>query len=198
VAFAALCHRGIWQTHEVIGATESPVPARRLTTMRLALLVVIGFTGTAVADKGTDVTGTFEVKYEEVANNCTAASTGISLARGTVGVSKKAKLVVVDIERFPTMQGSQAKGGQLKAASKVGPSPIQGADVKVSIAGRVEDGLISGVFVADYYVGKKPLCTQSWKVSGVRKEALEPKAAADLAPAPAVEASAMRFVPLAF
>jgi hypothetical protein len=160
-----------------------------------SILVVVALAGTAVADKGEpDVTGTFEVKYEEVANNCTAANTGISMARGTLSVSKKAKMLVVDIERFPTMQGSQAKGGKLRAASKIGPSPIQGADVKASIAGRVDDGVISVVFVAEYYVGKKPLCTQSWNVSGVRQEALEKKSEEPAA----IDGSAMRFVPLAF
>ena len=57
----------------------------------------------------------------------------------------------------------------MKATSKLGPTSIQGLDGRFSVAGTVnEDGVLQMVLVAEYYVNKKPYCTQSWNVSGVR------------------------------
>ena len=144
---------------------------------RTVLVVVSVLFATSVAWAQTDITGTFEVKYDEVGNNCTASGTGITLGRGTLKVTKKGKVVTVDIQRFPLMTGTQGKGGKLRAISKRGTSPIDGTEAKVSVAGKVEDGLIQLQFVAEYYNGQKPLCSQSWNVSGVRKEAMERSAA---------------------
>ena len=148
----------------------------------LVLLALLVPASPAFAQKDADITGTYEVKYVEVANNCT--DIGITLTRGTLDVEKKGKTLQVDIERFPIMTGTQGKNGKLRAASKIGSSPIQGASVKVSTAGRVLDGLISLVYVAEFYVDKKPLCTMSWNIEGVRKDQLD-KAA--MTPAPAQE-----------
>jgi hypothetical protein len=136
-----------------------------------SLAVLIGFAAVASpasADKNDALVGTYDVKYEEVANNCTVANTGISLARGTLKVGKKSKNITVDIQRFEVMAGSAAKGGKLRATSRIGMSPIDGTTAKASVAGRVEEGLIQLVFVVEYYVDKKPLCTQSWNVNGVK------------------------------
>jgi hypothetical protein len=148
----------------------------------LVLLALLVPASPAFAQKDADITGTYEVKYDEVANNCT--HTGIALGRGTLEVQKKGKTLQVDIQRFPIMTGTQGKAGKLRAASKIGSSPIQGADVKVSTAGRVLDGVISLVFVAEFYVDKKPLCTQSWNIEGVRKEQLDKAAQAPVAAPP--------------
>jgi hypothetical protein len=132
-------------------------------------LAVCALAGSAFADKDPNITGTYDVKYEEVANNCTTANTGIALQRGTLKVSKKGKALNVDIQRFELMSGTQAKGGKLRATSKVGMSPIDGTTAKASVAGRVEESLIELVFVVEFYVDKKPLCTESWNVTGVKK-----------------------------
>jgi len=138
--------------------------------MRLPVVAVVLclLAGPVIADKDPNITGTYDVKYEEVANNCTTANTGIALQRGTLKVGKKGKTVTVDIQRFELMSGSQAKGGKLKATSKVGMSPIDGTTAKASVAGRVEENLIELVFVVEFYVDKKPLCTESWNVSGAK------------------------------
>jgi hypothetical protein len=150
-------------------ATESASRARRRIAMRrhlLPCLVLAALAAPAAAEP--NVAGTYEVKFEDVANNCT--NTGIALARGTLKVGKKGKNITVDIQRFDVMSGTAAKGGKLRATSKIGMSPIDGTTAKASVAGRVEDTLIQLVFVVEYYVNKKPLCTQSWNVSGVKKE----------------------------
>jgi hypothetical protein len=140
--------------------------------MRLPVVAVVLclLAGPVIADKDPNIIGTYDVKYEEVANNCTTANTGIALQRGTLKVGKKGKTVTVDIQRFELMSGSQAKGGKLKATSKVGMSPIDGTTAKASVAGRVEENLIELVFVVEFYVDKKPLCTESWNVSGAKTQ----------------------------
>src|SRR5689334_8010195 len=78
---------------------ESAAPARRPMAMRLPVVAVVLclLAGPVIADKDPNITGTYDVKYEEVANNCTTANTGIALQRGTLKVGKKGKTVTVDI-----------------------------------------------------------------------------------------------------
>lgn len=154
-----------------------------MTTLRWSAFV-LGAVGTVALTVGTAaaqsdaVVGRFEVKYEEVTSNCT--NTGMAMSRGVFEiVKKKATTVSVDIERISLMTGSAAKGGRVKATSKLGPTSIQGLDGRFSIAGTVnDDGVLQMVLVAEYYLKGKPYCTQSWNVSGVR-------AGDSAAPAPA-------------
>lgn len=134
--------------------------------------------GTARADNADAVAGTFEVKYEEVTSNC--QDTGMVLSRGELEIAKrKGSQVAVDIARMPIMTGTANKGGRIKAASKLGKTSIQGLDGRFSVAGTVNnDGVLNVVFVAEYYVSGKAYCTQSWNVSGFRKEATKPDAKA--------------------
>lgn len=138
-----------------------------LVTLATAMLAP----AVALADNADVVAGTFDVKYEEVTSNCT--NTGMVMTRGTVAIAKrKASTVAVDIERIPVMTGSAVKGGRVKATSKLGKTSIQGLDGRFSVAGTVNgDGVMNVVFVAEYYVDGKAYCTQSWNVSGFRKEA---------------------------
>ncbi len=156
------------------------------------LIVLAALLAPAVAladnDHARAVSGTFDVKYEEVTSNC--QNTGIVLNRGTIGISKKrANGVQVDIERMPLMTGTASKGGRVKAASKLGKTSIQGLDGKFSTAGTVnDDGVLSVVFVAEYYLNGKAYCTQSWNVTGVRKAEAP---TAPKRPAPAAELTAV-------
>ena len=144
----------------------------RTTIATLALAAAALAAAPAHADKGdkgdakSAVAGTYDVKYDEVSNNCT--NVGMTFTRGTLAIEDK-KTLSVNIDLVPIMVGSEPKAGKLKAQSKLGPSVIQGLDGKFSVAGRVDDGVLQFVFVAEYYVKGKPLCTQSWNVSGVRQ-----------------------------
>lgn len=117
--------------------------------------------------KGEDVVGTYDVRYEEVSSNCT--QTSIALARGTLDIEVAKKKLTVDIQRFPKMVGSPGRGGKVRASSKIERSSIEGVDGKFSVAGKVTEGLIQLVFVAEYYVKGKPLCSQTWNVTGQKK-----------------------------
>jgi hypothetical protein len=125
----------------------------------------------AVPAAAQEVTGTYDVKFEEVANNCTA--TGMSLGAGKLRIRKEKSQLVVDIERIPLMSGSPNKTGAVRATSKIVPTSIEKLDGKFSVAGRVDASTLELVFVAEYYTKGKPLCTQSWNVSG-SKEGGEP------------------------
>lgn len=142
-------------------------------------------------DHSSAVAGTFDVKYEEVTSNC--QNTGIVLNRGTIDISKKrANGLQIDIERMPLMTGTASKGGRLKAASKLGKTSIQGLDGKFSTAGTVNpDGVLTVVFVAEYYLNGKAYCTQSWNVTGTRAAA----PSAPKRPAPAAELTAPTLAP---
>jgi hypothetical protein len=153
----------------MIGSVPSPIAMRITLPALLAASFLAALPGRrADAQEAKEVSGDYDVKYDEVANNCT--DTGMNLARGTVKLSIKGKdNIVVDIERMPVMSGSISKSRKFKAASKLERTSIQGLDGKFSSAGRVDDGVLQIVLIAEYYVDKKPLCTQSWNVSGVRK-----------------------------
>lgn len=131
----------------------------------------------AVASPGhaQEVTGTYDVKYEEVANNCT--STGMALRNGKLVIRKDKSQLVVDIERLPLMSGSPNKTGAVRATSKIGPTSIEKLDGKFSVAGRADATALELVLVAEYYVKGNALCTQSWNVTGAKSgaEAAKPE-----------------------
>jgi len=154
-----------------------------LATLVLAAAAITAGAAPARADNKA-VTGTYDVKYDEVSNNCT--NVGMTFRRGTLTIAEKRGSLTVDIERIPMMVGSRPKHGKVKAHSKLGPSSIRGLDGKFSIAGRVDDGVLQMVFVAEYYVKGKPLCTQSWNVSGLRSKTT---GKASMTPAPSVAMS---------
>lgn len=151
----------------------------RTTCLTVALLAIALAPAVARADNADAVAGAFDVRYEEVTSNC--QNTGIVLSRGQLEIQKRrGSTVAIDIARMPIMTGSASKGGRIKAASKLGKTSIQGLDGRFSTAGTVNpDGVLNMVFVAEYYLAGKAFCTQSWNVSGVRKDAVKPTAAAD-------------------
>ena len=148
----------------------------RTHLLALSLLALALAPAVARADNAGAVAGTFDVKYEEVTSNC--QNTGIVLSRGTLAIEKrKGSSIAIDIERMPIMTGTASKGGRIKAGSKLGKTSIQGLDGRFSTAGTVNtDGVLNVVFVAEYYLANKAYCTQSWNVSGVRKDDAKPTA----------------------
>jgi len=136
----------------------------------LPLTVVVALVALgSVAGADDNPGGTFDVKYEEMSNNCT--NVGMTLGRGVLRIEiKTSTSLIVDIERIPIMNGVPAKG-KITAKSKLGPTSIKGLDGTFSVAGRFSgsDGVLQLVFVAEYQANGKALCTQSWNVSGVKQ-----------------------------
>jgi hypothetical protein len=141
----------------------------------LSATVALLLLALAAPSHAQEITGAYDVKYEEVANNCN--KTGMSLGRGKLRVRRDNKLLVVDIERIPLMSGSPSKSGAVRATSKIGPTSIDKLDGKFSVAGRADGATLELVFVAEYYVKGAALCTQSWNVTGT-KESSDAKAPA--------------------
>lgn len=113
------------------------------------------------------IDGKYAAKFDAVANNCSRA--GMSLSSATVELTQKARGVSVTIPAVPIMGGTVSRGGKFRAVAKRGKTAIQGVEGRFSVAGRVEKRTIQFLFIAEYFEGTKPLCTQSWNATGPRQ-----------------------------
>lgn len=117
--------------------------------------------------------GDYDVKFEEIANNCN--QTGMNLRKGTIALSltskkKRAQRFTLSVPIAPVMYGSDPSKGKFRVKAKRAGTGIQGVDGQFSASGRVNDGIIQFVYIAEYFTHGKPLCTQSWNVSGVKAD----------------------------
>ena len=151
------------------------MPMMLMRSLLVAGAVVTVGLGARVAH-AEPVAGAYDVKYDLTANNC--SSELLKFARGELRIDIKGTTMSVDIERVPMMTGAPTKTGKITAKSRPqgGHTAVMGMDGVFSVAGRVQNGLLSLVFVGEYYTaaGHKPLCTQSWNISGVRKDDAPP------------------------
>ena len=149
----------------------------KLTTI-LAILLALALAGVGEADaqrkkKANDddwkaLTGDYDVKFEEIANNCTR--TGINLRKGTIALGAFKSDMTLTVPMTSTMYGSPPRKGKFRVKSKLGGTGIQGVLGKFSASGRIDNEVIQFVFVAEFFTAnKKPLCTQSWNASGVKQ-----------------------------
>jgi len=128
-------------------------------------VVVAAAASAARADDG--VSGTYDIKIDEMANNCSPAP--VALQQKTLRVDVKSSSLSVDIETIPMMSGNASKNGRISAkTAKVMPTTVGGLDGKYSIAGHSNDKGLELVLVAEYSRSdtKKPYCTQSWTITG--------------------------------
>lgn len=145
-------------------------PSRILLAASFALTLTAGAGAAGAQDRDAppNVEGNYAVKFDQVANNCSKA--GMNLSSATVNVSQaKGRNVSVTIPSVPIMGGSVSKGGKFRAVAKRGKTATQGVDGRFSVAGRVEKRTIQFLFIAEYFEGDKPLCTQSWNATGPRQ-----------------------------
>lgn len=115
-----------------------------------------------------DISGTYDVKFEDVSTNCTTQK--LSYKPQPISVKIKGNQVTVDIDMTPVMTGVPQKSGKVSAKSKAGNTMIAGMKGVFSVAGRITvDGALAFVMVGEYSNEQgKPLCSQSWNVSGPR------------------------------
>jgi hypothetical protein len=136
----------------------------RTVKLSVALAVVVA----AAAPAHADVAGTYDVKFEEVSTNCQSP-------HGKVTINVKASRLTVDVDRTPIMNGVPAKNGAVNAKSKLSSTMVEGMLGTFSVAGKVTpEGQLLLVMVGEYSANGKPLCTQSWNVSGPRSLAPAP------------------------
>ena len=113
------------------------------------------------------VTGSFEARFEQIGNNCEHSIT--YPARGVVKIETKGGDLQVDIERTPLMLGKPRKDGKINAKSRPGHTAVEGMDGVFTVAGRItSEGMLSLTLIGEYQAGGKPLCTQSWSLSGLK------------------------------
>ena len=148
-------------------------PIRDMRVNAVVAVLALGLAGGVARADDSGVTGSFDIKYDEVSNNCD--HTGMSLARGAMTIAIKNNELTVDITHFPLMRGSLPKSGKVSAKSRLGPTEIQGLDGIFSVAGRVTEGMLQLVFVAEWSTKGRGLCTQSWNISGLRSDKVDKK-----------------------
>ena len=133
-----------------------------MRTITAVLVLLCALVGTASAD----VTGTYDVKFEEVSTNCQSP---LKYPHGKITVQVKGNTLIVDIYRTPRMHGIPAKNNKISAKSKLSATMVEGMLGVFSVAGKVTpEGQLSLVMVGEYSAAGKPLCTQSWNVIGPR------------------------------
>jgi len=114
------------------------------------------------------VGGKYTASFQEVANNCSGM--GMNLRSAAIELSQSGERnVQVSVPGVPIMRGVVSRAGKFKAEAKRGKTAIQGVDGRFSVAGRVDDKGIQFLFIAEYYRGGRPMCTQSWNASGPRQ-----------------------------
>ena len=109
----------------------------------------------------------YNASFEEVANSCT--DMGLRLDKAKISLRRQGDIIQVAIAGVPPMTGNMRKGGSFKAEAKKASAGAKGVEGRFSATGRARARKILLVFVAEFYRAKKPLCTQSWDVTGTRK-----------------------------
>ncbi len=138
-----------------------------LGTFTAALLVLLAGAGTAAAQSAGE---RYDVTFEGVTSNCTKDRV-LALAKGTLVISSTDKEIKLRLERtavtMPELIGSQRRGGKIKADATA--TDAQGRRQRIMASGRVEDGALQLLFIAELYDDKGgSLCSQSWNVTGKR------------------------------
>jgi hypothetical protein len=137
------------------------------------LAVIASVAAPAFAD-GT-VAGIYDIKFEEMPQDCNPPPVALGRGKMTISVAKNSLRVNTDL--IPQMVGI-ASGNKVNAkTTKVVGTTVAGLSGKYSVAGHVDDGVLSLVLVADYIRQdtNKPYCTQSWNVSGLRQDTTKKK-----------------------
>ncbi|HUJ57144.1 MAG TPA: hypothetical protein VLX92_01565 [Kofleriaceae bacterium] len=136
----------------------------------LPFVLVAALAAPVLADD--NVAGTYDAKFEEAGSTCNPPP--VALGRGKVTIEVKRTGVTVNTDLIPLMVGSIQKNGKITAKTlKVVGTTVQGLSGKYSTSGRVDNGMLALVLVAEYIRqdNNKPYCTQSWNVSGLRQDA---------------------------
>jgi hypothetical protein len=135
--------------------------------MAMRSMITIAILLAAARAHADDAAGTYDVKFTEETGDCHY----VTLRPGTLKIAVKKNTLTINIETIPQLVSVPQKNGAISAKSKLGPSIIQGADATYTTKGRIADGgLLELVLSADYSAKGKALCTQTWKVAGVRED----------------------------
>ncbi len=133
-----------------------------MTHLRTTIAASIAVLCFAVTPAMAQEAGSFAGKFKKVVDNCEA---GLSLEKATLAITKDGKAIRVRIDGLPVLNGKADSRGKLRAKAK---GSANGLEVRYGLNGRVANGKLQAVFVAEYFKGEKPVCTQSFRVMGTR------------------------------
>src|SRR5215213_2475347 len=88
------------------------------------LLVPVAFLLAAATPAYADISGTYDVKFEDVSTNCTTQK--LTYKPQPISVKVKGNQVTVDIDVTPVMTGVPQKNGKVSAKSRAGNTMISG------------------------------------------------------------------------
>jgi hypothetical protein len=135
----------------------------------LAGVIALAVTSPAFADE--NVTGNYDVKYEEAGSTCNPNP--VTLGKGKLTIEIKKGSLLVNIDTIYQMVGVPQKNGKISAkTAKVVGTTVGGLSARYSVAGRVESGMLQLVLTAEYVRqdNNRPYCTQAWNVSGLKAD----------------------------
>ncbi len=134
-------------------------------SMRLSLGIAVALVAMMAAPAHAERAVTFAVSYEKVAGNCRAD--GYAFDKGEVRIEGRGdkQAIVVSGSGLPEMKGARGKANKFKAATRA-PSKVAGVDGKFSMAGRIKGDGLQALFIIELFRKGKPVCTQSWSVTG--------------------------------
>ncbi len=137
-----------------------------MSTLRTSITSTVAVLCLAVATPAlAQEAGSYKSTFKKVVDNC---DKGLEITNANLTISKTERTISVAIDTLPTLQGKAGTGGKLHAEAK---GKSGGMDVRYGLNGRVSDGALQAVFVAEYFTGKRPLCTQSFRVVGTTDKA---------------------------
>jgi hypothetical protein len=151
---------------------------RNLASPSAVLGLVVGMVVIEAPARADDLAGAYDVKFEQVATNC-EHPVAYPL-HGALKIDVKGSDMQVDIDRTPIMVGKAGKLVKISTSEpghtpvnakspKPGHTPVEGMDGVFTVAGRITaGGMLSLMMIGEYQTGGKPLCTQSWNLSGLR------------------------------
>ncbi len=127
------------------------------------ILLSAFFLGVTPMAQDASAAGSYEVKFETVADNCKGQ--GIELGKSTLAVSQNGKAVSVKVPELPTLSGQTGRKGKIRA-EVTAATKATGGTARYGLNARISNSAIQGVFVAEFFKDDKPQCTQSFSLVG--------------------------------
>lgn len=110
----------------------------------------------------------YQVKISNVSDSCQSEHTRLP-GKVDIRVARDARAIQLRIPGLPALRGKMRKRGKFKVEGAVKQANKTGHKGKFSATGRIGQGAIRLVLVAEIYKDGKAQCTQSWNVAGNRR-----------------------------
>lgn len=156
-------------------------PRPRLGAPRRALRVAVACLalaapGAAAEPAVAELAGSYEVAFDEVASSCGDRSLALSTATLVLGTGagrtgEREPRLTLRVPGLPELEGRPAAGGRFRVAADTRRGRRARPAGRFTAAGRVADGALSMVLVAELALADDSPCAQTWNVRGRRRAA---------------------------